>query len=1157
VDARISNFEVSDASQNKNLIVVAGAGTGKTYTLVQECLARLHAGVGIDEMLVVTFTKAAAAELRQRIADELQRAFAENPGSAHLARQIALLDRAQISTLHSFCLELVSRHFSELGLSPRLITLEAAQAAVLRGEALDGLFETYYEPKTERAKRIRKMLIDWFGGDDRAARAIITKLHEFTQTRPNPKRWFEAQRELLTSHEPERWRQLYVQAIDDWVRRWRPLVEAQPADGNPSRAKILALMDKLNLAEIAALAASKDPLLWPRGSKTLFRDPVEEMYVEAKALAGWMATAQSDPLLEDWNFTRETTLLLLEIAEEFDARFSELKRERGLVDFHDLEQLSLQLLWNDDHTEVKPAAQYWRERFKCIFVDEYQDINHAQDRIIAALARQDANGNRFLVGDVKQSIYGFRQADPSIFLKYQNAWSKGEGGACKPLVTNWRSHERILDFVNAFFADVMSENVGEVRYDESARLVFADDAKRIHLAKKTDAAPKVEIHMISAAENEAESATNEDGDTSNSFAEMKAAERQAEIVAQLCFEMVEKNPLLLPTGKQASYGDIVILLRSAAGEAEAFAKIFSKRGIPFDARRTGFFQSIEVLDLTNLLTILDNPLQDIPLLGVLRSPIGCFSVEELAQVRMGRSGLFWEALERFVEESTGSAAAKAAEFLEKFRTWRALARHTSLAERLEIILEQTGYEDWVAAQDRGAQRRANVRRLIELARQFDTAQGEGLYPFLQYIEEQTDAAGDLAPATMEAHGAVRLMTVHQSKGLQFPIVIMAGLHKRFNKTEFNGVSLLDEEHGLCLKARPPGKRRQYETLGFWMARRRQEKKLLSEEMRILYVALTRAEHRLMLVAAPTKNAAKHWANGEVQAGGAGTMLDWFGPWLTHDCPRWLEEDRGEAQDWIWRWHRSVDPKNSEPPKIADESLSADELAKLKARLDWKYPFEPATRQEAKSSATALRRALADEPELARPIAQKPKRRSDSMAANEAGQAAHRLLQCARFESFENLESLRAEIQELTARGVLTDAEAAVIDAQSILNFWQSEFGRELFAISNCLERELVFTAKHSRADLVSVGAPVQMDFADDEFIVVQGAADLVAILDRELWLVDFKTDRIPQQMLTGRIKEYTLQLRIYALALSRIYRRPVTRACLRFLELGRTEWIEI
>ena len=1134
-----------------NVIVVAGAGTGKTYTLVERCFAGVLEGCDIDEMLIVTFTKAAAAELRHRISQKLQDEFAKDTNSPHLARQIAKLDRARISTLHSFCLDLVCAHFSELGLTPRLTTLEGAEAAVMRHEALERLLETYYDATSGPAAQTRRMLIEWFRGDDRAARDIVQKLHDFTQTRPDPAKWFAAQRARLAQDDPTHWREWHTQAIEDWAKRWRAEVEAQNREAkNPAREVLLSLIDKFDVGAVCDVFENQ--ALWPRGSVGKHKDPLRKMCEEAQVLAGWLRRGRSDPLLEDWGLAHEPTLRLLDMADEFARVFGEMKSERGFVDFHDLEQFSLRLLWNGEGPSE--VAKAWRKKLKWIFVDEYQDINAAQDRIIQAIAREGEASNRFLVGDVKQSIYGFRQAEPKIFLQYEERWSGGAGGTCERLVSNWRSHERILDFVNKLFAGLMSGEVGEVLYDEKTRLVFAEHPDRVNLSRAHDPGIKVEVHLI---EKQTEPVEGENGEESTveskDLADFNRAEAEAELIAHLCCEMVEKKRLTLPNGLAATYGDIVILLRSAASEVEAFAKVFSKRGIPLDARRTGFFSCMEVLDLLNLLTVLDNPLQDLPLLGLLRSPIGCFSPEELAEVRMGRKGLFWEALRRCGEGGDGPTEKKAREFLAKIGRWRRLSRHTSLAQRLETILEETGYEDWIAAQDRGEQRRANIRRVVDLARQFDAAHGQGLYPFLQYVEDQTKAIGDVAPAPVNSRGAVRLMTAHQSKGLQFPIVIMAGLSKPFNKEDIRGIELLDQEFGLCLKVRPPKTRRQYETLPFWMARHRRHKQMLDEEMRILYVALTRAENRLLLVGAPAKNAREQWSNPTKRATAAKCMLDWIGPWLAGDCAGFLDASRGEATDWIWQWHSRITTNVRAPSQQPAADISSEALAKVKERIEWQYEFAPATQQEAKSSATSLRRALADEPELAAPVMRPPRRAKDSIAANEVGQATHRLMQHARFEAFDTVDELAKEVAELEQKEILKSTEAAAIDVSKVLSFWKSDFGRELLSVRDRLQREVEFTAKFSPADLQAVGAPLKAEFGQDEFVVVQGAADLLAVLAEELWLVDFKTDRIPEQLIAARVQEHALQLRIYALALSRIYRKPVTRACLHFLELNRTE----
>lgn len=1102
-------MSAENTTRNGNLIVVAGAGTGKTYSLVETCLKRILEGAGIDEILIVTFTKAAAAELRRRISLALQSAFTAQPESMHLAKQITLLDRAQISTLHSFCLDLVSRHFSELGLSPRLATLEAAQAAILETETLEKLFESYYVENGSA----KNLMLQWFGGEDRQVRQIVREMHAFTQTRPDPREWFAEQRALLAQAEPQHWRLWLQEAVEDFANRWRPRIEAQAEGGNPARSIILRLMDQRALAEIGALYTSMDKKIWPLGSKQDYRDPVAKMFGEAEKLSAWTSAAT---LLEDWNLCREAALGLLRIAEDFSSAFAEAKRQRGLVDFSDLEQFALELLWDHGPTD---RAREWQRRFKWIFVDEYQDINSAQDRIIQALAR-DGAGNRFLVGDVKQSIYGFRQAEPEIFDSHHAKWKRGEGGACSYLTRNWRSHERILDFVNGLFSAIMPG------YDETARLQFADVAERAELSARNDPSPKVSMHMIPG---------ESEGDDESVFGDMERDEKEAEVAAELCRHMVEGEPVALPSGRKADFGDIVILMRSAAQEVETFAKVFSRRGIPFEAKRGGFFECIEILDLTNLLTILDNPLQDIPLLGVLRSPLAGFSVADLADLRSASPrGQIWDALQAWQNE-------KAASFLERYARWRKLGRHHSLAERLEAILDETGYEDWAAAQDRGAQRRANVRRLIQFARQFDEMRGEGLYLFLKFVEDQARSVESVAPPGVESQGAVRLMTVHQSKGLQFPVVIVAGLGKRFNKSDFNDCVLLDDRYGLCLKARPPGKRRQYETIAFHMARQKQEQKLVSEELRILYVALTRAQSRLALIGTSSKKFREP----------ANCMLDWIGPWLGSQQPDWLEKETGIAASWTWRWHRDLKTHAATEPKVEMPNASPAILAEIKTRVEWQYPFLATTRQEAKSSATALRRGLADEPELAHPIA--PIKRSQ-LRGEELGQATHRFLQYASLTSFGDIESMRAEGRRIRDARLMSDKEVSAVDFEKVRAFWTSDFGKELSSNAESIKRELIFTAKFSRADLIAVGAPAPGDIGE-EFIVVQGAADLAAVFPDELWLVDFKTDRMPLNLLRGRIEEYCLQLRIYALALSRIYRRPVTRICLHFLEHGCTEWV--
>lgn len=1143
-----------------NRIIISGAGTGKTHKLTQTCVELLKDAanpIWIDQILIVTFTKAAAAELRERIARALNEAFAEAE-SPHLARQIALLERAQISTIHSFCLDLISRHFSEIGLSPRLKTLEPAQAAILGSEILDELFEDCFAERIEFGARVTGIILGWFRGNDADVRQIVRRLHEFSQALPDPKRWIEQQRAASEKSAPELWRQQLAGVLPRWIAKWRRAIEDQPEEKNAARAIVLDAFARLakapnDLGPLNTIAGlrEQEASFWQRCKKKYF-DPVSEMYDEAALFGSWAPVDGKDPLAEDWEETRPVLAALLELTSEFGKRFAAAKRAAGSVDFNDLEQFSLRLLWD---AEGKPSARALecRERFKLIFVDEYQDTNPAQDRIIEAIASPAPAGNRFLVGDVKQSIYSFRHADPSLFERYEKEWANSTEGAREYLTSNWRSHELLLEFVNGLFENIMSREVGGVAYNDQARLKFAEHPGREKLARATDASPRVEVHYI-PHESPIEASVDEANAT---LADFTRAEAEAEVIARRFREMVASE-FQLPDGKKAGYGDLVILIRSPKSEVEAYAKVFSRHNIPFDARRSGYFESIEVLDLINLLTILDNPLQDRPLLGVLRSPIGCFSIEDLAALAGREHATLFASLRTLRTKGNPDTQQKAARFLDRFEGWRKLSQNASLAARLEEILEETSYEDWLLAQPRGAQRRANVRRFVEIALQFDAMRGEGLHPFLQFLKDQMENS-ETAPPSVEAKDAVRLVTVHNSKGLQYPIVALAGLGKKFNESDFDGAYLIDSEYGLTLRVRPRGLRRQYPSVPYHLARERQLKRMRDEEMRILYVALTRAQFNMILVARPaSKKAHERWLEGNLTPDKASSLIDWIAPWLAAENADWLTTEAGACELFSWRHHINVNAPELAPAATVETNRAetAKLLTTLHARLEEIYPHKAATAQEAKSSVTALRRQRAEEPELARTFSfLKGAAPKGGLRANEAGAALHLFLERASLATLGSESSAGAERDRLVEAGALSEAQAGAIDVAAVASFLGSEIGREILGHAGEVRRELAFTAKFTADDLTSAGVSLQGKIPNDEFIVVQGAADLAVLLPTEIWLIDFKTDRISHSQLAGRVAEYAPQLMIYATALARIYKRPVTRACLHFFALDRTEWL--
>jgi ATP-dependent helicase/nuclease subunit A len=829
----MSNFtpQQSAAIQGAgNLLVIAGAGTGKTHTLIARCLRLiLEERVSVENLLMVTFTEAAAAEMRGRLRAELLKRPTTQPDDEWLAQQLALLDTAQICTLHSFCLQLAREHFHELGLDPQFNILDESQTRPLQREALDDLLEKHYTSSNETSDAVRELIRSMGRGSDGAIRKLVLKLHAFSQSLPDPTAWLDEQARRFAQTEPDEWRNHFTLAVgqlrDEWSARLN-VNRGQTTALRLSNDALDALPAKPTFANstatITAIAAADGAEHWPRGTKGKFRDPLKSFFEEAAFLSALVPDGDNDPLAQDWNWARGSMNALLGLVREFAADFAARKREFGGVDFTDLEQCALRLL-RDDAT-----ASAWQERLAHIFVDEYQDINAAQDAILTALSRPGERGNRFLVGDVKQSIYRFRLANPHIFQNYEAAWrphevpspgltatlspSDGErdgvrgasasSGLALSLTENFRSRQAILDFVNPLFATLMRADIGGVNYEP---LEFGAPQSRDALA---NTAPRVEFHLIakstSATSAEPEPDSSEEEETDSAPPDLLGIEREARLISQRFQKLYEDKHQIwdkeINDFRAVKWSDMAVLLRSPSGRAEAFAKEFSRAGIPLNAARAGFFASLEVSDLLNLLRLLDNPLQDVPLAAVLRSPLVGLTMDELVEIRLAeRRDLLWPALVRVPKHGKDmppELRAKVTAFLEQFHRWRELVRQTSLSQTLETALNDTHYEPMLRAGARGPERVANVRRLLDLARQFDPYQRQGLYRFLRFVRLQEDEELDLEPASPSHADAVRLLSIHRSKGLEFPVVALACMGTNFNEQDLGGAVLLDEQLGL-------------------------------------------------------------------------------------------------------------------------------------------------------------------------------------------------------------------------------------------------------------------------------------------------------------------------------------------------------------------------
>jgi ATP-dependent helicase/nuclease subunit A len=1200
-----------------NVLVVAGAGTGKTRTLVERCLRLLREGVSLEEMLIVTFTTAAAAEMRARLRKALEdevKVASLTTAAPRFAEQAALLDTAQISTLHSFCLGLVREHFHELAIDPQVVVLDERQTRPLARECLTELLAGHYAGRWPHSAALQQFIRRHGRGSDESLRALVGRLLSYAQSLPDPDGWLADSLAACQNAEPVRWREWLAPACRNWRSFWRPLLEDSP----PalafvlSRAALEAEEDDLPaLAGVLRMVTEADQD-WPHGTKQ-FRKDFDKFFDDAAfllALTGPDGSATA--LNEDWEWSRHELAALVELTRQFAGRLTEAKRQLGGVDFADVEQLSLRLL----RDESSAAARRCRERFAHVFVDEYQDINEAQDAILRAVSRSGAEANRFLVGDIKQSIYRFRLANPRIFADYAEAWRAGSSrreeapASVIPLADNFRSHPAVLDFVNALFRPLMRASAGGVSYDAAAELHFGNASERAALAAKSSDASRIELHVLTSNEPASSDETDE---TEAGVEELLAIEREARFVAT---RLREWHRAAHPVWDESARGfrpvqwrDMVVLMRSPGSRGEAFAKEFHRVGVPLHAERGGFYESLEVTDLLNLLRLLDNPLQDLPLLAVLRSPLVGLSLEELVGVRKAAErALMWDALAKFraVGMATGSqepagAWSKADEFLTRFAEWRQLIRLGSLTQCLERVLTGTHYEALLLAEPRGPERVANVRRLLDLARQFDPLQRQGLHRFLRFIEAQEEAELDHDPAPLPTEDAVRLMSIHQSKGLEFPVVVVAGLGVRFNLRDLSGDVLLDGEFGLCPMVSPPKSQRRYPSLPHWLAKQRGRSEMLGEELRVLYVALTRARDTLLLCGTDAgKSVAEKWrapaaAISDPAVLKARCPLDWLRLWLSGVAKEadWLGDASGRNELLSWRLHaageelRSSDdgarllspplsPSEGEGEETAGRSQQegamsrVDEEAteRLRERLTQTYPHESATREQAKTSVSVLRRrAEADEEAFqlfpASQLPRVPRRRRGGLTATQVGLAHHAFLQHVELRATGTRAELMAEAERLRSRGVLTEREGEALVFEDLFRFWDSEVGRLVRRHAKEAQREVPFTARFTARELNDLTGPratggsqiilTSSLAGEEDFVIVQGVVDLAVFCADEIWLLDYKTDRFGEVELAAKLREHSLQLRLYARALERIYQKTVTRRWLHFLALGRTE----
>ena len=1221
----------------QDILVAAAAGSGKTAVLVQRMINKVISKenpVNVDELLVVTFTNASAAEMRNRIGEALEKAINEDPTSTHLRKQLSLLNKASISTIHSFCLEVIRKYYYLIDIDPGFRIADSTEAQLLRDEVLDELFEEEYgKPNNEDFFRV----VDSFTNDrsDVALMDIIRDLYDFARSNPSPESYLQ---DIINMYEVESVTKieelpfievllvdvgLVLEGIKGILQNGLDLTK-QPGGPAPRAENFvddLQIIDTLIAASKESWNALYEAIQsWSFSrAKTCKGDEYDKSLVERaqklrddakkklKALQDELFNRKPESFLRDMQDMKPLIATLVRLVQAFSDKFSEVKVEKGLVDFADLEHYCLEILQDpsakrDGQIAPSEAALHYRDTFKEVLVDEYQDVNAVQEAIIRLVSKEEeSTGNKFMVGDVKQSIYRFRLAEPNLFLgKYNRFKDDGESTGLKiDLARNFRSRKEVLSGTNYLFKQIMGVSVGEIEYNEAAELVKGASYPEDHQFP-------VEL-MVVDLEKEGADEPQPDSEDDSTFdvVELEQSQLEARVMAAKVKAMIaNQNAVYNPktnSERPVMYRDIVILLRSMTWAPQIMEE-FKQQGIPIYANlSTGYFQATEITIMMSLLKVIDNPYQDIPLASVLRSPIVGLQEDELALIRIHqKNGSFYDALSTFCRQKpTGadeSVYNKVKPFYFMLKDWRSMARQDSLASLIWQLYRDTHFYDYVGGLPGGKQRQANLRALYDRARQYEETSFRGLFRFLRFIERMQERGDDLgaARALGEQEDVVRIMTIHSSKGLEFPVVFVGGLGRSFNMMDLRKPYLLDKELGFATKYVNVDKRITYSSLPQLAFKRKKKMEMLAEEMRVLYVALTRAKEKLYLLASVKslqKNLEKwektldhrDWLLNDYDRASAGSYLDWVGPSLIRhrDCHILLGEDVrpsshvpddliGHPSCWKIEVLKPKDINIEEEREEMDEtwlekiaegksiSIQSPFKEEIGERLSWKYSFKSASTHRSKQSVSEIKRQreITDEASgtellkrFKKPLMNRPRfMQEKALSPAEIGTAMHMVMQHIELEKAINHESIDHLLQEMVRKELLTEEQKSTINPEFLISFVQSQLGQRMKKAKK-LDREVPFSfflqASEAYADWKG----------EDEPVFVQGIIDCLFEDEGGLVLVDYKTDGI-----TGRFKggfeearpilekRYRVQIELYTKAIEQIYKRKVAERYLFFFD---------
>ncbi len=1245
---------------NSNILVSAAAGSGKTAVLVERIIRMICGGehpADIDRLLIVTFTNAAAAEMRERIAAGIAARLEADPGNEHIQKQSALLHNAQITTIDSFSLFLIRNHFNEIGLDPDFRVADEGEIKLLQQEVLAQLLEDAYAGQfVPEAPEQFHACVEYFcpGGRESVLEQHILNLSRYAGSFPWPAEWLEERKNDYAAGDMEAlvhsdYGQYLTERVNrtvegcleklQEVKRLCELPDGPYMYGELTDAEIEQLERLTSCKDLEEQAAKIPAVTFARlpSKKDDSVDPAKREL--AKAIRNSVKDTLSDlsesyfktPLelaVEQGKACREPLRMLLDLVLEFDRRLLAAKQERHLIDFSDMEHYALQILLKrekveetggtgTDHAETKyrivpsDVAMEYRQYFQEILIDEYQDSNLVQEYLLSAISgEEEGRYNRFMVGDVKQSIYKFRLARPELFLEKYDIYQE-TGDLCRiDLAKNFRSRIQVVDAVNDVFSRIMSREIGGIAYDDKAALypgavypAQEDPAygSELLLIRKPE---KGEREESGIGEQHAEGAgVLVDYDNVRQLEALAIAARIKQLKGSL--KVMEKSTGEL---RPVRYSDMVILLRTTSGWDEEFKKILEQQGIPvYITSKTGYFGALEVQELLQFLRVLDNPRQDIPLFGVMQSVFGGFTQEEIAQIRSGGEGhsrkrmTLYEALKevaqsgRTVEEgeeiSAGESAGEEAElsqkadtFLQRIGHYRDLTPFTSIRDLLQRILDDYDYLNYVTALPAGSKRRANVEMLLTKASAFEKTSYFGLFHFIRYMEqlEKYDVDYGEADTLDENADVVRIMSIHKSKGLEFPVVFVSGLSKRFNMQDANQSLIVDMDLGVAVDYVDSVRRIKNKTLRRAVLSAKMKEDNLAEELRVLYVALTRAREKLILTAVLDK-ADEKWELAQMTGQErltyldfceAGSYMDFLLPILpqTGIAVKTLRTENLAVEE-LREQLRMGDRREQlrliacgETPLTGDPEENERKLMHLRERFAYQYPHPGLQKLYTKTTVSELKiAAMAEKDEAAFhtfeekevvPYIPGFRREQEKVSGAVRGNAFHRVMELLDFmyvfvesglfekcpgdyETYRkrlDAERLKNRLEEFLQRETislrLTEEYAKAVSLPKILNFLEQELAYRMWRAQEqgLLYREQPF--------VLGIDAKrLDPDLPEGEKVLIQGIIDVFFIEDGEIVLLDYKTDVIDS--LEALWNRYNVQIQYYEEALTKLMQMPV------------------